>query len=217
MGRATPESSGAYRDDPDAVSLHTTPDGYIFDDAPEISGLPPSYSDSEDAASATPALPVIRHIPPGRNRKDHNKWYSLSGGVPQVCDTWKLMDSRYDTDPVYLEEDILLLSRTPPNPLIYIMGTHDETVKKGDKKETKLVIDFRIVINYQNYLRTGYNPEDTSRMSLNTAENGEKTYRGSFRQSRAPGFTRDIEVGSGKPSLKEWCHRYCASPAMLRA
>lgn len=47
-----PTNASRYRDDPeevDAVSMHTTPDDYDYEDAPEL----PSYSDSEAAASAS--------------------------------------------------------------------------------------------------------------------------------------------------------------------
>ena len=35
-------------------------------------------------------------------------------------------------------------------------------------------------------------------------------------KKRAPGFKQDIEVGTSSPDLREWCHRYCASPSKLR-
>lgn len=53
-------------------------------------------------------------------------------------------------------------------------------------------------------------------MELRTVENGEKVHRGGFMKARAPGYTKELEVGSTKPTLKEWCHRYCASPSTLR-
>lgn len=212
MGRTAP-AAPPYRDDPDAVSLHTTPDDYDYD-APEISGLPPSYADSE--ISSAPAAPILRHVPPPSTRMDHNNVVKLSGGKPQVCETHTIQDSRYDTDPVYLEQAIRELAAQAPTPLVYIMGHHRETVKRGDKKETKDVTDFRIVINLQRCLRNNFDDSDASWMTLRTVENGEKTHRGTILKKRAPGFKQDIEVGTPKPELKEWCHLYCASPSMLR-
>jgi hypothetical protein len=211
MGRAGPADT--YRDDPDAVSLHTTPDDYTYDDAPEISGLPPSYEDSE-AGSAAPAIP-IRHAPPPTVRTDHSN-PAFKNGKPWLCDTVTYMDSRYDKDPGYLEDSIRSFANAVPVPLVYIMGTHSETVKKGDKKEKKNITDFRIVINMQRYLRPHFSDTDTSSMNLVTAENGEKVHRGTSFKARAPGFKRDIEVGGAKPTLTEWCHRYCASSRTLR-
>jgi len=119
MGRPTRETA-AYRDDPDALSMHTTPDDFSYDDAPEISGLPPAYTD--DASSSRP---IPRHVPPPpSNRMDHDNGYQLSGGKPVVCDVSNLMDSRYDSDPVYLEQAIREMALTSPAPLVYIMGTH---------------------------------------------------------------------------------------------
>ncbi|KAF2712200.1 hypothetical protein K504DRAFT_474619 [Pleomassaria siparia CBS 279.74] len=204
-----------YSDDPDAVSLHTTPDDYSYDDAPEITGLPPSYADSE-GHSSTAAAPLIRHIPPPSTRTDHNKFAAFSGGKPKVCETQKLMDARYDSDPVYLEEGIRSFAKEAPIPLVYIMGTHKETIKQGDKKETNHITDFRIVLNMQRYLRKGFDDRDISQMRLVTAENAEKTHRGTFMKKRAPGFKQEIEMAKPKPELKEWCHLYCASPSILR-
>ncbi|KAF2473289.1 uncharacterized protein BDR25DRAFT_302243 [Lindgomyces ingoldianus] len=213
MGRtAVPAPAASYRDDPDAVSMHTTPEDYTYDDAPEISGLPPSYADSE----SSPAAPILRHIPPPSNRRNHNNVLVMSGGKVQVCETQTLMDARYDTDPEYLEEGIRSFSQQAPIPFVYIMGTHKETTRRGDKKETKEVTDFRIVMSMQSYLRNNFDERDTSSMSLQTVENGEKVHRGTFMKKRAPGFKRDLEIGIPKPELKEWCHRYCASPSMLR-
>ncbi|PSN71888.1 hypothetical protein BS50DRAFT_569484 [Corynespora cassiicola Philippines] len=215
MGRAT-QPAAEYRDDPDAVSLHTTPDDYTYDDAPEINAMPPSYADSEAGEGSATNVPLIRHLPPPSNRRNHDEVVVISGGKPKVCETQTLMDKRYDSDPAYLEDGIRSFAQEAPNPLVYIMGTHKQTVKKGDKKETKEITDFRIVMNLQRYLRLNFDDRDTSQMRLVTVENGEKTHRGTILKKRAPGFKRDIEVGAPKPELKEWCHRYCASPRMLR-
>ncbi|KAJ4378178.1 hypothetical protein N0V83_001012 [Neocucurbitaria cava] len=215
MGRASRTGvAEGYRDDPDAVSLHTTPDDYTYDDAPEITGLPPSYADSEADSSAAAVVP-IRHVPPPTTRTDHNN-PGFRNGKPVVCETTTYMDPRYDTDPVFLEETIRSCAQSAPVPLVYIMGTHKETIKKGDKKETREITDFRIVVNLQRYLRRNFDDRDFSSMELVTVENGEKTHRGTITKVRAPGAKQDIEVGTQKATLTEWCHRYCASPRMLR-
>ncbi|KAF2016088.1 hypothetical protein BU24DRAFT_422421 [Aaosphaeria arxii CBS 175.79] len=214
MGRGN--QSTAYRDDPDAVSLHTTPDDYSYDDAPEITTFPPSYADSEADNVVAPTAPPIRHLPPPTSRMDHNAGYTLKKGKPQVCETQTVMDPRYDTDPVYLEEGVLKFANQAPIPLVYIMGTHKETVKRGDKKETQEVTDFRIVMNLQRYLWRDFIPGNSSSMTFAPVSNGDKTYRGGFKKTRAPGFKQDIEVGSTAPTAQEWYHRYCASSSLLR-
>jgi hypothetical protein len=214
MGRSTRDQA-AYRDDPDAVSLRTTPDDFNYDDAPLISDdAPPAYGDAGPETPITSDLPGIGHIPPPSRRMDHNTDVTLSKGVPKVIETQELMDPQYDNDPKYLEQGIRSFALIPPNPLIYIMGTHQETYKEEGKKKQRTVTDFRIVLNMQKYIRAF--DEDFSGWSVDTVENGDKTHRGSFRKSRAPGAKQDIEVGAPKPTLTEWCHRYCASPAKLK-
>lgn len=213
MGRAT--QPPAYRDEPDAVSLHTTPDDYTYDDAPEISGLPPSYADNESESAASTVIPHIRHVPPPTTRTNHSS-PSFRNGKPVVCETMNWADASVDYDPRLFEDCIKSFALSAPVPYIYIMGTHKETVKKGDKKETHHITDFRLVINMQRYLRRNFDDTDATSMELVTVENGEKTHRGTIMKCRAPGATQDIEVGRSKPSLAEWCHRYCASPRMLR-
>ncbi|KAL1607187.1 hypothetical protein SLS59_002891 [Nothophoma quercina] len=210
MGRTAPPPE--YRDDPDAVSLHTTPDDYTYDDAPELNE-PPSYADSE--ASAAAPLAPIHHIPPPTTRTDHNS-PSFRNGKPQVCTTSNYMDPRYDSDPVFLESALRSFASTAPVPLIYIMGTHKETTKRGDKKETHHVTDFRIVLNISSYLHPDFCISNNTTMNLVTASNGEKTHRGTILKKRAPGVKQDIEVGTVAPTLTEWCHRFCASTSALR-
>jgi hypothetical protein len=214
MGKATRPAEG-YRDDPDAVSLHTTPDDYTYDDAPEIDGLPPSYADSEGSGTVAAQAPFIRHVPPRSTRTDHNN-PGFKNGKPVVCETITHMDSKLDSDPVQLETAIRTFADEPPTPYIYIMGTHKETVKRGDKKETHHVTDFRIVINIQRYLHPTSGTSYCPSAGVETVENSVKTHRGTSMKCRAPGAKQDIELSTPKPTLTEWCHRYCASPRMLR-
>ncbi|KAI4700622.1 hypothetical protein J4E81_003583 [Alternaria sp. BMP 2799] len=216
MGRPS-DPPPSYRDDPDAVSLHTTPDDYTYDDAPEISGLPPSYTDSEAGASGTPASSMpIHHIAPPTTSTNHAK-PSFKNGNPVVNTTINVQDPLYDNDPAALENSIRLLAEAAPTPLIYIMGTHRETTKKNNETKSRTITDFRLVINLSKYIHANYLPNNFGTMSLTTAENSEKTHRGTILKCRAPGSKQDIEVGgTQKPGLTEWCHRYCASPRALR-
>jgi hypothetical protein len=214
MGKAT-QAPPAYRDDPDAVSLHTTPDDYTYDDAPEISGFPPSYADSETGSLTPIVAPPIQHVTPPSTRTNHNS-PTYKHGVPVVSETQYVMDPNLDRDPVMLEDFIKSKANSAPTPYIYIMGTHKETVKRGDKKETHHVTDFRVVLNLQRYLWNDFDNSRFASMALVTVDNGVKTHRGTILKCRAPGAKQDIEVGAPKPTLTEWCHRYCASLRMLR-
>lgn len=215
MGRPT-DPPPSYRDDPDAVSLHTTPDDYAYADAAGPSGLPPSYTDSEADNTNPGAAVPIRHVPPPTTRTDHNSPI-FKNGKPCVAETINVMDPFYDGDPTALESAIRTLANAAPTPLIYIMGTHRETVKKNDKQESRSVTDFRLVINLQRYLHKSFNETDFSTMTLDTVGNNEKTHRGTILKQRAAGSKHDLEIGGAPvPSLTEWCHRYCASARSLR-
>lgn len=129
MGKPT-RPTESYRDDPDALSLHTTPDDYNYDDAPELSGLPPSYDDSA-SSSAAPLInpgPYERHhghhlrlyqpdttLAPYK-RMDHETTQFLTMGKPQVHETVDLMHSVSDADPEFLEQGVRMFANEPPNP-----------------------------------------------------------------------------------------------------
>ncbi|KAI8937313.1 hypothetical protein NX059_006520 [Plenodomus lindquistii] len=219
MGHTTPAPPPVYRDDPDAYPLDTTPDGYAYADTPSHDdvSLPPSYADSEASSAPAAFTTPIHHLPPPTTRTNHSS-PSFKNGHPVVCSTQTLIDPLLDYDPALLEKTIRANAQTAPVQYIYILGTHRETVKRGDKKETTDVTDFRLVLNISHYLRPNFNADDTSSMFLDTADNTTKTYRGGIMRSRAPGVTQDIEIGGApKPSLKEWTHRYCASSRLLRS
>ncbi|OCL14183.1 hypothetical protein AOQ84DRAFT_359132 [Glonium stellatum] len=214
MGRPT-RPTEAYRDDPDALSLHTQPE-FDYDDAPEISGMPPAYTDDEAAPTRLP----IRHMPPATS-PGHTSSTQLGldklASVRMINGVETIVgDSRCDTDPVYLEERIRHFAQFPPRPLIVIQGSHTETTRRGDKKETKTITDFKITLDLEIYLRPNFDTTNSERMHLDTVENNEKTYRGSFMKSKAPFSGQDVEANTAPPKLTEWCHRYCASTSKLR-
>ncbi|KAF2852291.1 hypothetical protein T440DRAFT_466988 [Plenodomus tracheiphilus IPT5] len=218
MGRTTTPTP-AYHDDPDAVSLHTTPDDYAYTDAPDLNDttLPPSYADSEVSSAPAAFTTPIHHLPPPTTRTNHAS-PSFKNGHPVVCSTQTLLDPLLDNDPVLLEKTIRANAQTAPVQYIYIIGTHRETIKRGDKKETTDITDFRLVLNISPYLHPNFNADDISPMALVTVENSTKAFRGGITKTRAPGAKQDIEVGGApKPSLTEWTHRYCASPRALRS
>lgn len=216
MGRATRPAEG-YRDDPDAVSMHTTPDDYDYDDAPEITDLPPSYADSESVGTAPSYPPAIRHLTPPTTRTDHNN-PTFKNAKPVVLETITHMEPRLDTSASELEQYIRAeWAGELPTPYIYIMGTHKETVKRGDKKETHHITDFRIVINMQRYINNVYGTRYCPSVPVEVVENSVKTYRGTSMKCRAPSAKQDIEVGGEpKPTITEWCERYVNSPRKLK-
>lgn len=200
----------AYRDDPDAVSLHSTP-APDYDDVAQIE--PPAYTD--DMAQAGPSAPF--NILNATQRVEISESHSEFLGKPinVVKGVQNFIEPRCDDDPAYLEQYIKQLSGLAPNPTIHIVGTHRETRRRNNKSETEQVVDFRITFNMTDYLFPSTGLADW-RPDLHTVENGEKAHRGGIMASRAPGYKADLEVGDAKPSLTEWCHRYCASGTFLK-
>ncbi|KAH9904907.1 hypothetical protein F4778DRAFT_731161 [Xylariomycetidae sp. FL2044] len=206
---------------PDAVSLHSNPgessrDAFLDDDdAPEIpvDDLPPNYSDALASSEAAPMLrPADAPAPAAATRP-------VAPGALFVEDAnngAQVWVSKYLEDPVCLERHIRELAMIPPRPFIKVVGTHTETSRdsKG-KTEKNTVTDFDVSVELTPYLYSDAQYRK-SWAYLRTVENGEKTRRGTILRKRAPGAHQSIEVGTTKPSLKEWCHMYAASHAGLK-
>ncbi|KAM0372084.1 hypothetical protein ACHAO7_008449 [Fusarium culmorum] len=233
MGKP-PSPSPPYRDDPDALSLHTTlgEPSYldpVDEDIPDTGDpLLPSYDDAitEDTHTNTNT-----NTPPhfsdavllnfegefftGVTKPEgHYAYTSKRIGKKRTTigdEVVHLQDARSDADPDFLQEWVTMMAKHPPTPYIHITGTHQETRRDKDGKSKRdEVTDFRIMINMQNYLWPNFSPGNYTTTTLETAEPGQKTYRGTVLKKRQEGSKGDIEVGQDKPSLKEWCHRYCA-------
>lgn len=216
MGKPTP--APAYRDEPDdAVSMHTTHGDYDYDDVPHITDQPPTYTDSvsADGSAAAPAnmgnaLPDVSDDYAVIERS--GRYYAFGKPINRCAVTIR-MDERL-TDPeslyMYINNCLRVL---PPRPVIQIHGYHMQTVRKGDKKERKQVVDFDIMLSLQHFLGK---PLDTTWWEPRTVENGEPAFRGSFRKTRVKGYQRELEVGETKPELYDWCKEYCASPSKLK-
>ncbi|KAK7432085.1 hypothetical protein QQZ08_001375 [Neonectria magnoliae] len=225
-----PSPSRGYRDDPDALSMHTTPGDTFTDDvADDVLDVadppPPAYDDATvDSDTTWPTAPTE---PRNANWQGGDRFYTgISAPETHISSTSKrigekrtrianevipLQDKRSDADPGFLESWVKLMALLPPSPYIHIVGTHKETKRDKDGKSSREdVTDFRIMVSLQNYLWPNFDPNGPNEMNLTTSESGEKTYRGTVLKKRATGVKGDIEVGHAKPDLKEWCHRYCA-------
>lgn len=197
--------------DADAVSLHTQPGDRSLDhDVPELPSddLPPLYSDIEqDSGSNAPLLPN-EHAP------SYN-WASENYQVDANTGAEFFIDLNLDNSPERLQSQICLSAGKPPRPSVRILGTHTQMVNENGKREKKTITDFDVFLELTPYLFS----DATSRASwskLRTVENSEKVRRGTIFRKRAPGVKQDIEISNAKPTLAEWCHRYCASHAGLR-
>lgn len=197
--------------------MHTTPDDYEYDDAPEL----PSYSDSEAAAASSSfqqdrqpesRIAITEEDPYVTQRYEG---LSMSGSkVNNVNASSIRMNSRL-TDPdelqKYIEDYIRII---PPRPLVRIVGTHHETRYDASRKkhEKQRVVDFDISFNLSHHLK-----REGQFWAASAVDNSDIAYRGSFRMTRAPGYARDLEVGHhANPSLQDWCREYCASTSYLK-
>ncbi|KAL2133812.1 hypothetical protein VTI74DRAFT_1618 [Chaetomium olivicolor] len=202
--------------DTDAVSLHTHPgDRALHDDVPELQpdDLPPLYSDIEPEAANAPLLPntfAPSYVSEALN--DGRGWFMTDAN----SGTQYIIHRCLDTDPKLLESQIQRSATKPPRPYVRILGTHTKTVSENGKRERKTVTDFDVSLELTPYLFSDAT-RGVSWRELRTVENNQKTRRGTILQKRAPGVKRDLEVSDTKPTLAEWCHRYCASHAAVKS
>ena len=210
MGKLSPN----LRPSDDAVSLHTQAERYVDDDAPELGDddLPPLYDDDEHGggSSSAPLLPLgVAPHSVHENLEFHQK--DAKDGAQYY------MDTRLDHDPEFLETQIQLWAQSPPRPFVRLHGTHTQRVRREGKNKDETVTDFDVNVELTPYLYS----DPVNRVSwtdLRTAEDWEKVRRGTVLSKRASGGHRDIEPGNiPKPTLSEWCHRYCASHAGLKS
>ncbi|KAM0549778.1 hypothetical protein ACHAPJ_009217 [Fusarium lateritium] len=126
------------------------------------------------------------------------------------------LDKRLDTDPEFLEHHINDLSKEPPRPYVRIQGLHNETKKSGEERQSKNVTDFDIHVELTPLL---YEEMATRRSwrRLRAVNNFDKVRRGTVTSTRAPGFGGSGPPEEGTPGVAEWCHRYCANKAGLKA
>ena len=198
--------------DPDAVSLHTQPGDRVYDDdVPELQAndLPPLYSDID--ADTRPSAPLlsVTHRPSYIHPlvlEDEATWHKID----QNTGTELIISPTLDRDPKLLEGQIKLSATKPPRPSLRVLGTHSETVRENGKSKKETVTDFDVSVDLTPYLFSDAT-RNVSWKTLRTIEDTEKTRRGTILRKRAPGVKRDLEITNPKPTLAEWCHRFCAS------
>jgi hypothetical protein len=223
MGKPTQE---LYKDDPDAVSMHTTPDDYEYVEPSASTDDLPSYNDSEAAASSSTAA----HNDQSQNTQSppiepydvitkYTGSYSTNAfgyNKPTNPNAVTIrMDERLN-DPLELKAYISQYMRgLPPRPVVRIHGWHYETVRRKDKKEQERVTDFDITFSFQQYLSRPFHREFWAE---STVQDNVPTHRGGWRKTRAPGFKPGV-VLTDEPirTLEDWCGDFCASPSKLKA
>ncbi|KAK3346599.1 hypothetical protein B0T25DRAFT_281950 [Lasiosphaeria hispida] len=199
----------------DGVSLHTQHDRFLDDDAPElqVDDLPPLYEDAIDPNSSSSSAPLLGPDPTSFPHVHLVDPFN----VDPTHGTENYLNDSLDTEPETLEKHIMCWAKRPPRPFVRLLGTHSETVDSSGKKERKTVTDFDVQVELTPYLYSDAIRHIAPFAHMHTAENEELARRGTVFRTRAPGAKQNIEIGlPEKPSLAEWCHRYCASHAGLK-
>ncbi|KAI2634072.1 hypothetical protein GGS21DRAFT_519866 [Xylaria nigripes] len=191
-----------------------------FVDAPDINDDPeiniddvlPNYSDAIQFSESAPMLA------PRTAMNDNVRPLDLDAFVIVDKNTGaQAWVAKSVEDPASLEEYINQLSSIPPRPHIRVVGTHTETSRdsKG-KTEKNTVTDFDVAVDLTPYLYANAQYR-TAWTQIQTVDNGAKVRRGTALRKRGPGSNQSIEVGAdAKPTIREWCHRFAASPARLK-
>ena len=184
---------------------------YFDDDPTELQGddLPPLYTDHEHDAPADPINPLI---PTGTtNLKVQPFARDKQRGIEYY------LDSRLDSDPIFLREHIDRLAVIPPRPHVHIRGTHSDSVRKSDgKTERREIVDFDIHIELTHLLYQDIQSQRPFLRETVTASNFEKVRRGTVFATRAPGFGGSGVAEEGTPDVDDWCYRFCTSKAGLK-
>ncbi|KAJ4292872.1 hypothetical protein N0V88_005530 [Collariella sp. IMI 366227] len=200
--------------DTDAVSLHTQPGDRMFDDdVPELQSddLPPLYSDIEPEGANAPLLPNLyapSYVSDAIN--DGRGWFTTEPNTGLQY----IIHPSLDTDPKLLEHQIRRSATKPPRPYVRIEGTHTKHVRENGKDKQQSVTDFDVSLELTPYLFSDA-VRGLSWKALRSVDNNAKTRRGTIFRKRAPLKERDPEAS--KPTLAEWCHRYCASHSPIKS
>ena len=217
MGKAT--NTQPYRDDPEAVSLHTTPEYHDDDDddnnnnadllsqgsigpssGSDNTGGPPSYHDSETIASAErdnqARAARVDQFTDRYSVKRLAGWRQETNGKKgSTAEVWHVIDPRLDQPDELFAYIDRFQQWKQPNPTVWLTGYHYHTTYTGkDKREREKVTDFDITLSLRPYLVPPGSGEGEWRLPR-VAGAAEQTYRGGWRKTRAP-------VGSGNGSSR---------------
>lgn len=227
-----------------AISLQSTsanpPMSRYFDDDPtelDSDDLPPLYSDvghGEDddddetvpfSRPTNPLAPASSSLPgdlrPFKTDEASGTTYYLSRHLYSEA---ALDPSFLEADAELLEKQVRTLAAIAPRPYVHLRGTHYENVEKrqsgansGSKTTREEVVDFDIEVDLTTLLFEDIRAGRSWR-ELRTVGNFEKVRRGTIFTTRAPGFGGSGSVPeAGQPGVTEWCHRFIASNAGLKA
>ena len=119
-------------------------------------------------------------------------------------------DPRYSHNPEDLREMLEDQSKYPPSFAVRFIGTHTETVKKKDKKESVTVTDFDVRIDMTHLLVPGPStPSNLIMHGFDVSESHVRTYRGFRTKSTCP--------QEDAPDIESYILSYTTSPFRVRS
>ncbi|KAF5668136.1 hypothetical protein FHETE_5402 [Fusarium heterosporum] len=173
------------------------------------------YTDRVDDDDPPPSYTVVDNEGPHPNPFDIHPVSTSSLGLHPFKGTSNdntvyYLDKRLDTDSQFLEQHINDLAKEPPRPYVRIQGLDRKSGK------AKNGIDFDIHIELTPLL---YQEMATRRSwrRIRAVNNFDKVRRGTGTKTRAPGFGGSGPPEEGTPGVAQWCYRYCATKAGLKA
>ncbi|ROV89146.1 hypothetical protein VSDG_08866 [Cytospora chrysosperma] len=222
MGKPEPVKSPG-----DAVSMETQTGGSSYRNAADLAlpdendDLPPMYDDlAETSGSTSLSAPLLPNYTPSPGLPDETSEPDGLQPFNREDSLVRYLDRRLDSDPGFLETHVRRWASLPPRPLVRVHGSHKERRRSGNgKDETRDITDFDVRVELTPYPWANAATRQAWG-ELHTVENGDKAKRGTVFRRRAPGARKaagNIELGMvEKPSLTQWCHRYCASHSGLK-
>ncbi len=209
MGRPTDsQASAPYRDDDAASTSSAVP---LQDQTLAYDEAPPAYTDDPDVAKRPRRIYPDQEVP----LIDPSEDGSIASFVPKVVEDSKgsiitYVSKAASSNPSKCQFLIEHEIQRSPLPMVRIVGSHIETRQRDKKEETQRVTDFDVSAPLQGLLTRPW-----SRTML--ATNVHKTYRGGILKQVDPRVKGHAEDAYPAPSLKEWCHRFCASSSSAKS
>ncbi|KAL8721463.1 MAG: hypothetical protein Q9225_001875 [Loekoesia sp. 1 TL-2023] len=191
-----------FRDDDAASTSSAVP---LQDQTLAGGEAPPAYSDDPDLAQDHSDVEATEVPTRGETIFLEPKIHEDSKGS-----TATYISKALSSDPRICQDVIELQAQRSPRPMIRMIGSHVETRQRDKKEERQRITDFDVKAPLGGLLEPAW-------ARSKVVENAEKTYRGGIFKQVDLRVKAHAEAASTAPTLKEWCHRFCASSASAKS
>ena len=175
---------------------------------------PPAYMDEPSSRESQAQLNTMLPLGPGH---DQEKVMIKDENGSTIC----YLSNILATDPQILKAFILSEAAMAPNPVIRLHGYHTETVNEFNKKESKSVTDFDIIISVPETIQRNH-PRNKplallkEHYLLDLYDREKMAYRGGRFRTQGR-MINDAEAPSLPPTLEESCHLFCANSSKFKS